>query len=247
MRGWLTLGLALVTGCGDDTNGPTPISKSVGPAGGSLSLPGIELVIPAAALTTSVTISIIPMQTAPPDEYIPATPLYDLEPEALTFQKPVVVHLTLAEDLPHPAVFWTKLTTPGYEDVGGTVEGMTITAMNTHFSLVFAGTGPARLSSSAVVDIGNIMVGMTSAPSTITITNNGGSTSGPITVGIGGPSASEFQLAGTSCTSAGLAAAATCTADVRFAPTSTGPKAATLNLTADPGGPLAVTLTGIGE
>ncbi len=239
--------LALTSACGDDANGPAPVSKSIGPAGGRLSMAGIELVIPAGALATSVTISIIALDTAPPGEYVAATSLYDLEPAALTFSQPVEVHLTLGAGVAMPSVFWTKLSGTGFEDVGGTVEGTTITATNTHFSEVFAGEGPARLASSAVVDIGSIMVGSTSAPSTITITNTGGGTSGPVTVGLGGPSASEFQLVGTTCTTAPLPPKGTCTADVAFRPASTGSKAAMLNVAATPGGQLAVTLTGLGE
>ncbi len=239
------MALAALVACDQGVNGPVPVSKSVGPSGGRLSLPGIELVIPAGALSGSVTISIIPLETAPPDEYVPATALYYLDPEALTFQKPIEVHLTLVENVANPSVFWSKATTDGFDNVGGTVEGMTITATNTHFSEVFAGQGPARLSSSAVVDIGSLKVGVMSAPSTVTITNTGGGASGPVTFGITGPSASEFHLVGTTCITA-LAAGETCTAAVAFGPASTGSKAATLNINASPGGQLAVILTGVG-
>ncbi|CAN5739459.1 hypothetical protein BH11MYX3_BH11MYX3_23630 [soil metagenome] len=234
--------------CDQGVNGPVPVSKSVGPSGGRLSLPGIELVIPAGALSASVTISIIPLDTAPPDPYVPATALYYLDPEALTFQKPVEVKLTIAEGVVNPSVFWEKPIGQGFDNVGGTVEATPITASNTHFSEVFAGQGPAQLASSAVVDIGSIKVGAASAASTVTVTvtNNGGLASGPITLGVGGTNASEFQVATTTCDGTALPPDGTCSAEIVFRPTSTGAKAATLNVNADPGGPLAVILTAVG-
>ncbi len=247
---WWIAVLTLTAACGDDgpnRPAPVPVSRSVGPSGGQLSVPGIVLAIPAGALSGSVTISIIPLETAPPDEYVPATPVYVLDPEALTFQKPVEVRLELDQAVTNPSVFWSKLGADEFDRIGGTVEGTTITATNTHFSKVFAGQGPAKLTSSTVVDIGSIMVGSTSAPSTITITNSGGSASGPITHAITGPSANEFQVVGSTCTTGTLTPGATCTVDVSFRPSSTGPKAATLGVDATPGGHLAVTLIGLGE
>jgi hypothetical protein len=86
---------------------------------------------------------------------------------------------------------------------------------------------------------------------TFTITNAASAqTSGVVAVAIGGAGASQFRLVGTTCApNIGLAAAATCQATLRFAPTALSPDGnaitATLNVTATPGSAAPLTMLGM--
>ncbi|MFN0246791.1 MAG: choice-of-anchor D domain-containing protein [Kofleriaceae bacterium] len=105
--------------------------------------------------------------------------------------------------------------------------------------------GPAMLSGSPMTaSFGSVVVGQTSTPMTITITNTGGFTTGTINPAISGSMGSNFVLGSSTCTS--LAASATCTIDVSFRPSSAGAKTAQLAVTAAPGGTLMVDLDGTG-
>jgi alpha-tubulin suppressor-like RCC1 family protein len=104
--------------------------------------------------------------------------------------------------------------------------------------------GPAQLVMSPQAHgFGNVTVMTTSAPEAFVITNVGGAASGLVSVGLDGGDASRFTLDST-CVSA-LSPGGSCTATVRFAPTSTGPANTTLEVQASPGGALTASLTGL--
>jgi hypothetical protein len=90
----------------------------------------------------------------------------------------------------------------------------------------------------------SILQGTTGAPVSFTITNSGGSPTGALTASIVGTT--EFQIAADTCSTMTLAAMATCTVSVEFAPGSPGPKSGTLEVTSTPGGTAAAALTGSG-
>jgi hypothetical protein len=82
---------------------------------------------------------------------------------------------------------------------------------------------------------------------------NGGQTTGPITLSVTGPNASEFAIAGAPpfppCVSGTttLTPSAICWVNVNFNPVTQGPKSATLNASATPGGATGSALSGVGE
>lgn len=78
---------------------------------------------------------------------------------------------------------------------------------------------------------------------TFTVSNTGGVASGTITAAIGGTDASQFGIASSNCTTL-AATTTTCAVGVVFHPTTTGIKAGTLTLTANPGGTASATLSG---
>jgi len=76
-----------------------------------------------------------------------------------------------------------------------------------------------------------------------TVTNPSGTASGPLTVTATGDS-SEFTKFGDTCNGMTLAANATCTITVRFAPLTAGPKVAGYTIVGNPGGTLQAAVTG---
>jgi len=106
---------------------------------------------------------------------------------------------------------------------------------------------PALLSTSvATVDLGSAPVGQMSAVQTVTVRNNGEVASGVVQVALEGAQASLFAIASNDCSQA-LAANASCEVSVQFAPDAAGNAAATLAISAAPGGRLEIGLVGRGQ
>lgn len=123
--------------------------------------------------------------------------------------------------------------------------GLAVAAADPSSNMLFF--QPATVSiSPATADFGSLAVGATSSIQTFTVTNGT-----PAAVNISSISIAEtgsnvdFQHGNTTCTGA-LAAAATCTVDVTFAPIATGTLSATLQVNDDAlGSPQTAALTGI--
>ncbi len=93
-------------------------------------------------------------------------------------------------------------------------------------------------------DFNSVVTG-SSATATFTVRNIGGVASGVPGAAITGPDMGQFSIMSNNCTAA-LAPAATCTIVVRFAPTTTGVKGASLSVNATPGGIITAALAGTG-
>src|SRR5580693_478073 len=104
------------------------------------------------------------------------------------------------------------------------------------------GSGTATLTASPSSEsFGNENVGSTSAAKTVTISNSGSAAASMSSIGVTGPFG-ESNNCGTS-----LAAGASCTVGVTFAPTAAGAATGTLSVTSSaPGSPLTVALSGTG-
>jgi hypothetical protein len=91
-------------------------------------------------------------------------------------------------------------------------------------------------------------VGMTSAPHTFTANNTGTQPTGIITTALAGTDPTEFAIvtATDTCTGMSIPVAGTCSISVVFAPTTIGPKSASLTLSATPGGTATATVSGTG-
>ncbi len=110
-----------------------------------------------------------------------------------------------------------------------------------------SGTGlaPAQLSvNPGLLDFGSIVVNASSNNQTFTVVNIGGVVSGPVSGVLAGTDASQFAIIA-NCTTA-LNPNQSCTIVVQFKPTTTGGKAAQLNVTGTPGGTVSSTLLGTG-
>ena len=94
------------------------------------------------------------------------------------------------------------------------------------------GTQPAQLQSitPSTFSFGNIAAGGASTAKRFTVTNIGTSSVGPMTALLTGTDASELEIIplGDTCSNHANAPGASCTIDVRFVPTSVGPKTASL-------------------
>ncbi len=107
------------------------------------------------------------------------------------------------------------------------------------------GIPPALLSiNPGSKDFGSIGTNEETAFQTFTVTNVGGQNSGIPNVSLGGADASQFNLVN-NC-SAALIPNATCSIQVRFAPTINGDDIASLDVTAAPGGTVSAGLHGAG-
>jgi hypothetical protein len=93
---------------------------------------------------------------------------------------------------------------------------------------------------------GDVVQGTNSGDVTLTVTNSGGVPTGSLQAALSGTNASQFGLGTDGCSGNPLAAGASCTVNVHFAPTAStvGQQQATLTLTGTPGGAPTVALTG---
>ncbi len=96
-------------------------------------------------------------------------------------------------------------------------------------------------------NLGNVVVGQSSAVASFTVSNSGTGVSGALSVNLGGTAAAAYALgAGSTCAGMTLAAAASCTVEVTFSPTAAGAASAELVIAGTPGGTLHVPLDGMG-
>ena len=98
------------------------------------------------------------------------------------------------------------------------------------------------------LDFGSQALGSTSAAKTVTLSDTGSAPIAVSSVAIGGTNAGDFAIVSDPCSGQSIAAGDSCSVQVAFAPTATGPRGpATLSLTDDAGdSPQTVSLTGTG-
>ena len=123
----------------------------------------------------------------------------------------------------------------------------TDSASNSPQSASLAGTGtvPVTLSASSL-SFGSVSTGSTSAAMTVKLTNNQSVVLNISSIALTGTEPADFQES-TTCAST-LAPFSTCSVSVKFKPTATGPRSATLKITDTPdaGSPHSVSLGGTG-
>jgi uncharacterized repeat protein (TIGR03803 family) len=114
-------------------------------------------------------------------------------------------------------------------------------------TLAGAGTMPAATLSASSLTFGLQGVGTASAPKTVTVTNTGTATLHFSALTVGGSNPAEFIVDANSCTGASVTVGAACSFNVKFVPTGTGGRSATLTLIDDAGdGPQIIQLSGSG-
>jgi hypothetical protein len=96
-------------------------------------------------------------------------------------------------------------------------------------------------------DFGAAVSNRGSTTQVFTVSNQGQLTTGALGVMLSGTDASQFQLAVDGCSGKTLTAPTTCQVTVRFAPTSSGVKAASLTASANPGASAVAQLSGTGQ
>jgi len=113
-----------------------------------------------------------------------------------------------------------------------------------------SGTDPNQTVSPALVPFGSQLVGSASAARTVTLTNGPGASAPDVIdqATIVGANANQFSIATDDCSNTTVAIGASCEIAVRFAPSSTGAKQASLSIPSDdlPISPATVALSGTG-
>lgn len=119
------------------------------------------------------------------------------------------------------------------------------------------GNGQATLTGTAVTRallqvspssfaFGTVASGGSSTDATFTITNAGSEVTGDLGVTLGGAQANQFTKPTDTCDGKTLAAGATCTIKVRFAPSAVGAATAAVTVTGAPGGTVVIPVGGTG-
>jgi hypothetical protein len=90
----------VLAGCGDDDDDParsSSASATIGPAGGTINGPdGVQMVVPAGALTEDTTLTIARVKAgapAGPAGYSATTPIYEFTPHGQVFARPVTLRM----------------------------------------------------------------------------------------------------------------------------------------------------------
>lgn len=110
---------------------------TIGTSGGTVSMDGVTLTIPAGALAADTAIAVT--TTAAPSGYTLASSAYKFSPDGTTFAKAITVAIPLTSAATGAHLFWSNAAN-GYDDLGGTVNGTTLTGQVSHFSVGFAAT-----------------------------------------------------------------------------------------------------------
>jgi hypothetical protein len=129
--------LILCAGCGGDGD---PVDTGlIGADGGTVTTGGAVLTVPAGALDAEVEIGIATTDDADPDGFVSASPIFRFTPEGLVFSVPVDVAIDFTGAADGIGLIWSLPAGDGFESLGGTIEGQTVTGQVTHFSRGFAG------------------------------------------------------------------------------------------------------------
>lgn len=116
------------------------ITATLGRAGGTLSVDGVELRVPPGALASDTSIRMVVTSTTPPSFLEAFSPVVRFEPEGLTFAEPVELRLPFAGDAALATVFWSAREGSAFVARSTRVEGSVAIAQSSHFSEAFVGT-----------------------------------------------------------------------------------------------------------
>ena len=126
-----------------------------------------------------------------------------------------------------------------------TVNGGTGVSATANLSGTSVSVGALMINSTSQ-NFGNVLINTSTADTTFTITNSGGSPTGVLSGSMTGADANQFTLTN-NCTGQTLVASGTCTMVVHFNPTSNGSKSASISVTGSPGGSVSASLSGTGQ
>ncbi|MGA3089990.1 MAG: choice-of-anchor D domain-containing protein [Terriglobales bacterium] len=122
---------------------------------------------------------------------------------------------------------------------------LTDNAPNNPQQVTLTGTGVSIAASPTALNFGSEAVGQTTAPQTVTIANLSGASVNLTAITIQG-TPTDYTISGDSCGSS-LPANTSCSVNVSFHPTKSGPRHATLNIANSGGGTASAALSGIGQ
>jgi hypothetical protein len=124
----------------DTTDGDTEVRTVIGPQGGVVEGLGLQLDIPADALTEDVEIVIRTEPTTEIPGVTAVSPVYCFEPEGLVFARQIAVSIDVDTD-DYGTLYWSVLDSPdSYEPAGIALGGVAI-GYTHHFSTAVVGNG----------------------------------------------------------------------------------------------------------
>lgn len=153
----------------------------------------------------------------------------------------------------------TATATIGDTTISGDTAGIVTRGDTTHIKVILGthitdpcaptpcddGGGTPRLEIDRTTqDFGDVLVGQRSLPVQLTVTNRGSAATSAITTTLAASTGAPFVISADTCASQTLAAAASCTLSLEFAPTIAGDLTGTLTLSAATGGQVQVMLAG---
>jgi hypothetical protein len=173
-------------GAGNGTGGSAG-GQAVGTSGGSVTQAGVMLDIPANALSTTTMITVA--TTTAPVGYTLASAAYQFGPSGTTFAQPVAVTIPLTLVTTGVHVFWSNAG-GGFDDVGGIINGSSITANVSHFSTGFCAV-PSSSSGAGGAQATGGGSGQGGASGTAGVSGNGGQAGSGATGGASGGAGSS--------------------------------------------------------
>ncbi len=189
------------SGAAGNGTGGSAGGQAVGTSGGSVTQAGVMLDIPANALSTTTMITVA--TTTAPVGYTLASAAYQFGPSGTTFAQPVAVTIPLTVVTTGVHVFWSNAG-GGFDDVGGTINGSSITANVSHFSTGFCAVPPTGSGAGGAQATGGGS-GQGAASGTAGVSGNGGQGATGATGGASGGAGSSGSGAGGSSGTAGRA------------------------------------------
>ncbi len=125
------------TEAGSSAGGNAGVSAGqlIGAPGGTVMQNGVTLVVPENAIATATPISV--SAASAPAGFAMASLAFQFGPSGTTFAQPVTVTIPLTSSAPGAHLFWSNAS-GGFDDIGGTVSGLSVTGSVSHFSLGFA-------------------------------------------------------------------------------------------------------------
>jgi ZU5 domain-containing protein len=129
----------------DATVAATRTGTVVDASGGVVTVPGGgTMTIPVGALAGPTTLEVRISTTSRADGVTPLSPMYEFLPDGLLFARPVTVTLPVPAGTTSASVYWSRLGAPGFDAIGGTIDGDTVTAETVHFSRGIVGQPSSR-------------------------------------------------------------------------------------------------------
>jgi hypothetical protein len=129
-------------------------SQTIGPSGGSITVEGATLRVPAGALSTSRSISIRRVDSTPPSSLIADSDVFEFGPDGLVFASPVTVTFDVPNVAASTRVYWSTAV-GDYEGLATEIGDDEVSASITHFSRGFAGRARDDRDAGATEDAGS--------------------------------------------------------------------------------------------
>jgi hypothetical protein len=133
------LGLGCSATSSPDDASPASVTQTIGPEGGVIVAGGATVTFPKGALAESKAITIRATDVVP-EGFVLASRVFQCEPSGTSFAQPVTMKMPFTDDGAGAlTMFWSTGADPTFKDIGGTVDGPTMTATVNHFSSGFVG------------------------------------------------------------------------------------------------------------